>query len=183
MSPFSFLCSTFAALPPHWSASALTKSATQFRVLLSGEPLLKADQVIKNLLKDGPSSLDNFSEKYKLDELYKMQDCKLEPNKPERAAMEYVYHCLKDVDDVNPEGFKFNQIVPSWERLAPFISTSIQRPDVSITNASGDCILTAEVHSGSGHGDCIQRGDWACDSTARSANQIRHTISGWVCFP
>lgn len=154
MSPFSFLCSTFAALPLHPSASVLTKSATQFRICISNQPLLKPDEDIEDHLLKEDSYLGHISESkmYNLYELCAMLEaCKLQPSIwPKQAAMEYLFHSLKDVDDVNPAGFQYDCSVKSWEQLTPFIATSVQMPDVSVADTSGDCILTAEVHSGKG---------------------------------
>ena len=69
---------------------------------------------------------------------------------PEEAAKEYLFHCLKDVDDVDLDGFQYDCSVKSWEQLLSFIATYVHMPDVSVADTSGDCILTAEVHSGKG---------------------------------
>ena len=96
----------------------------------------------------------SVSEKYNLSELCAMLEaCKLQTRirlKPEEAAKEYLFHCLKDVDDVNLDRFHSDCSAKSWERLPPFIATSVQMPDVYVTDRSENCILTAEVHSGKG---------------------------------
>ena len=91
-----------------------------------------------------------MSKKYNLSELCAMLEaCRLQTRiRPEEAAKEYLFHCLKDVDDVKINRFHSDCSVKSWDQLPPFIAASVQIPDISVSDRSGNCILTAEVHSG-----------------------------------